>query len=92
MGPGGYAFIPPGADWTLRNTGDAPARFHWIRKAYERVEGIDVPPAFVTSETDVAGRRDARHGGRAGPPSGSSTRSTSATTCTSTSSTSSRAG
>jgi len=54
MGPGGYAFIPPGADWTLRNTGDAPARFHWIRKAYERVEGLDVPPAFVTSETDVA--------------------------------------
>lgn len=54
MGPGGYAFIPPSADWSLRNTGDAPARFHWIRKAYERVEGIDVPPAFVTSETDVA--------------------------------------
>ena len=54
MGPGGYAFVPPGADWTLRNTGDAPARFHWIRKAYERVEGLDVPPAFVTSETDVS--------------------------------------
>lgn len=54
MGPGGYAFIPPSADWSLRNTGDAPARFHWIRKAYERVEGIDVPPAFVTRETDVA--------------------------------------
>ena len=54
MGPGGYAFLPPGADWTLRNTGDAAARFHWIRKAYERVEGLDVPPAFVTSETAVA--------------------------------------
>ena len=54
MGPGGYAFLPPGADWTLRNTGDAAARFHWIRKAYERVDGLDVPPAFVTSETAVA--------------------------------------
>ena len=32
-------------DWTLRNTGDAPATFHWIRKAYERVDGIDVPRA-----------------------------------------------
>jgi (S)-ureidoglycine aminohydrolase len=54
MGPGGYAFLPPGADWTLRNPGDVPARFHWIRKAYERVEGLDVPTAFVTSETAVA--------------------------------------
>jgi (S)-ureidoglycine aminohydrolase len=53
MEPGGYAFIPPGADWTLRNGGDAAARFHWIRKAYERVEGIEVPPAFVTEETAV---------------------------------------
>ncbi len=29
------------------------ARFHWIRKAYQRVEGLDVPPAFVTNERDV---------------------------------------
>jgi (S)-ureidoglycine aminohydrolase len=55
MGPGGYAFIPPGADWSVRNTGDVPARFHWIRKAYERVDGIDVPEPFVTNETEVAG-------------------------------------
>ncbi len=33
------------------------ATFHWIRKAYERVEGIDPPEAFVTSETDVDGDR-----------------------------------
>ncbi|MDF2144725.1 bifunctional allantoicase/(S)-ureidoglycine aminohydrolase [Knoellia sp. p5-6-4] len=53
MRPGGYAFIPPGADWTLHNAGEAAARFHWIRKAYERVEGIEVPRAFVTEETAV---------------------------------------
>ena len=28
-------------------------RFHWLRKAYERVEGIEVPEAFVTNERDV---------------------------------------
>jgi hypothetical protein len=55
MGPGGYAFIPPGTDWTLRNASDAAARFHWIRKAYERVEGIEAPTAFVTNETAVDG-------------------------------------
>jgi (S)-ureidoglycine aminohydrolase len=54
LDPGGYAYIPPGADWSVRNEGGELAHFHWIRKAYERVEGLDVPPAFVTSETDVA--------------------------------------
>ena len=51
--PGGYAFIPPGTDWSVRNEGAEPAHFHWIRKAYERVEGLDVPEAFVTNEHDV---------------------------------------
>jgi (S)-ureidoglycine aminohydrolase len=50
---GGYAYIPPGADWTVRNEGGENAHFHWIRKAYERVEGLDVPEAFVTNEHDV---------------------------------------
>ncbi|GAA3906441.1 bifunctional allantoicase/(S)-ureidoglycine aminohydrolase [Halomonas cibimaris] len=53
MTPGGYAFIPPGSDWQLRNEADAPVRFHWIRKAYEFVDGIDVPEAFVTNENDI---------------------------------------
>jgi len=51
--PGGYAFLPPGADWTLRNAGDAAARFHWIRKAYEAVDGIEPPAPFVTDERSV---------------------------------------
>ena len=54
MGPGGYAFLPPGADWTARNASAAPVRFHWIRKAYEFVGGIDVPDAFVVNEADIA--------------------------------------
>ena len=54
MGPGGYAYLPPGCDWQLRNGSDAPVRFHWIRKAYEFVEGLAVPEAFVTSDNDIA--------------------------------------
>jgi (S)-ureidoglycine aminohydrolase len=53
LAPGGYAYLPPGADWSLRNTRARPARFHWIRKAYQRVEGVDAPAAFVTNERDV---------------------------------------
>ncbi|MDR7251664.1 (S)-ureidoglycine aminohydrolase [Nocardioides sp. BE266] len=54
VGPGGYAFVPPGTEWALHNHGDEPATFHWIRKAYERVDGVEVPEAFVVHEDDVA--------------------------------------
>lgn len=53
MRPGGYAFIPPASEWTVRNESAAPVRFHWIRKAYERLEGIDVPQAFFTNEAEI---------------------------------------
>lgn len=53
---GGYAYIPPGATWSLRNRGKAPVKFHWIRKIYEAVEGIEAPRAFVTSDKEVEPR------------------------------------
>ena len=40
MQEGGYAFIPPGASWQLFNESDVTVRFHWVRKAYEHVDGI----------------------------------------------------
>ncbi len=49
---GGYAFIAPGADWTIRNVSSARATFHWVRKAYEKVLGIDPPPSFVSSDAE----------------------------------------
>ncbi|CAA2101874.1 (S)-ureidoglycine aminohydrolase [Methylobacterium bullatum] len=54
--PGSYAYLPPGAAWTLRNDGDEPTRFHWIRKAYEHVPGIDVPPAFIRHDSEIEPR------------------------------------
>jgi (S)-ureidoglycine aminohydrolase len=54
MKPGGYAYIPPASDWTIRNNGGEPARFHWIRKAYEAVEGLGAPDPLVVNESDVA--------------------------------------
>ncbi|RKT77129.1 (S)-ureidoglycine aminohydrolase [Terracoccus luteus] len=52
---GGYAYLPPRATWRVRNDGEVPATFHWVRKAYERVEGIDVPEPFVTNEDELDG-------------------------------------
>ena len=53
METGGYAYLPPAAEWTIRNTGSVPARFHWLRKAYQAVDGLEAPEAFVTNENDV---------------------------------------
>ncbi len=53
MGPGGFAFVPPKNDWSVRNESTEPVRFHWIRKAYQYVDGIEVPEAFVTNEQDI---------------------------------------
>ena len=52
--PGSYAYVPPGTHWTLRNSNDTPVRFHWIRKLYETVDGLDLPDVIITHEQDVA--------------------------------------
>jgi len=54
LGPGGYAYLPPGCDWRLANPGAAPARFHWVRKLWEPAPGLAPPAAFVTNERDIA--------------------------------------
>ncbi|KPQ20689.1 MAG: (S)-ureidoglycine aminohydrolase [Rhodobacteraceae bacterium HLUCCA24] len=54
LGPGHFAYIPPGARWSLRAGGENPVRFHWIRKAWVAVEGLAPPDAFVADERQVA--------------------------------------
>ena len=49
---GGYAFIAPGADWSIVNDTDDTATFHWVRKAYEKIMGIEPPASFVTSDVE----------------------------------------
>jgi (S)-ureidoglycine aminohydrolase len=46
---GSYAYIPVGANWELKAV-ESTLRFHWVRKAYVGVKGIDAPEAFVTHE------------------------------------------
>lgn len=53
MTSGGYAYLPPASDWTLRNSGTSPLRFHWIRKAYEAVDGLDAPDVLILNENDI---------------------------------------
>jgi (S)-ureidoglycine aminohydrolase len=50
LAAGGYAYLPPGSGWTLRNTAPSPARFHWIRKLYEPAPGLPAPDPLITNE------------------------------------------
>jgi (S)-ureidoglycine aminohydrolase len=53
MKAGGYAYIPPATPWALRNQGSAPVTFHWIRKFYEMVPGVQPPAASFTNEGEI---------------------------------------
>lgn len=49
--PGSYAYLPAGCEWQIRNPSPERAVFHWIRKAYHGVDGLEAPDAFVTHES-----------------------------------------
>ena len=51
--PGSFVYLPPQTDWGFENDGDGPVRFHWIRKAYEAIEGLSHPDVIVTNEDEV---------------------------------------
>ncbi|MRU13955.1 (S)-ureidoglycine aminohydrolase [Roseovarius sp. A21] len=52
LGPGGYAYIAPGANWSVENTGQSTAKVVWVRKRYQPAPGLDAPESFVTSDTE----------------------------------------
>ncbi len=53
MTEGGYAYLPPASDWTVKNASGEAVRFHWIRKSYEPVEGLDVPEPIIANEKNI---------------------------------------
>lgn len=50
---GGYAYVAPDTDWTVRSQGEEKLQFHWVRKKYVPVDGIGMPEAFVTSDQEI---------------------------------------
>ncbi len=50
---GGYVYLPPSAEWTLFNSSNDQAGFHWFRKPYHYVKGLEEPPVIVTNESDA---------------------------------------
>lgn len=52
LAPGGFAYLPPAIVWEAANNGSEPARFQWIRKAYEPLAG-HLPKVVVGHESDI---------------------------------------
>ena len=52
--PGSYAYLGPDSRWALGNSDRDKFVFHWIRKTYQPVPGIDAPSSFVTHVDDIA--------------------------------------
>lgn len=50
---GGYAYLPAGSTWSARNDGTELTSFHWLRKRYEPLAGVDAPGPVVGNERDV---------------------------------------
>ena len=66
--PGGFAYLPPERTGRSANDGAEPARFQWIRKAYEPLAG-HLPASFVATRADIEPAADAGNGqGVGGPP------------------------
>lgn len=51
---GGFAYLPSGSEWTLHNHSESNANFHWIRKRYQPVDGIESPDPIVVNEMEIA--------------------------------------
>ena len=52
---GGFAFVPAGVPWSLRNNGSEAAGFHWVRKLWQQIEGVERPPVVVSTDATAAG-------------------------------------
>ncbi|MDM7255721.1 MAG: cupin domain-containing protein, partial [Paracoccus sp. (in: a-proteobacteria)] len=53
MNAGSFAYIPAGAVWSVKNGTEGPAGFHWWRKRWQAVEGVEKPEPFVLREQDI---------------------------------------
>jgi len=51
--PGGFAYLPPRAPWSVENLGASTVRVHMIRKLYEPALGVEAPSPFFTNDKDI---------------------------------------
>ncbi len=50
---GGYVWLPPDTPYSLQNNSPSQTHMLWLRRRYEKVEGIPIPPPIISHEKDV---------------------------------------
>ncbi len=50
---GGYVWLPPDIAYSLNNTSSTLTRMLWLRRRYEKVDGIAIPNPIISNEKDV---------------------------------------
>ncbi len=52
LGPGGFAYFPPGQAWSVKNNGTSKLCFHWIRKRWIPAPRLTRPDLVISSDQD----------------------------------------
>jgi (S)-ureidoglycine aminohydrolase len=52
LGPGGFAYLPPGQAWSIENTAQGHLGFHWIRKRWVSAPGLRAPDPVISSDRE----------------------------------------
>lgn len=47
---GHFVYLPPGLKWTVKNSGSDNLKFHWVRRRWTPVEGIEPPDPIVAKD------------------------------------------
>lgn len=53
LSSGGFAYLPPGCRWTVKNESNQNLQFHWIRKRWVPAPGMTPAPPVVSSDAEV---------------------------------------
>ena len=50
LNEGSYVFIPPETKWEITNLEQSNAKFHWVRKIFEKEINLATPEFFIINE------------------------------------------
>ena len=53
LGKGGFCWLPPSCPYQFVNESGAVSRLVWIRRRYEKVDGLAIPDPIIAHERDV---------------------------------------
>lgn len=51
---GGFAYVPAGSAWSVKNAASAETGFHWWRKRWIPAHGVEKPDPVIAHEQDIA--------------------------------------